>query len=244
MGFFGGIIDLLSGAGIIITNKALRPYLWAPLLINVVVYALVVGLGIYFFADLVELFIPTGEGWYYSLLRIFAWVVFTVTLTVAVFFSFFAIACLIASPFNEILSAKYEELITGVRIDDGFGIGAGLWQESKRLLIYLPIICLLLILTLILSFIPFLNLAVPVIWIVFGGLMAAFEFVSYPLDRRGMGLGAKLGFLRRNFMRNEGFGIAVYLAMLVPVLNIMVIPSAVIGATRIVASVEGKVLKR
>ncbi len=244
MGFFGGIIDLLSGADVIIRNKALRPYLLAPLLINIAVYALVIGLGVYFFADLVELFIPTGEGFYYSLLRFFAWIVFSVTLLVIVFFSFFAIACLIASPFNELLSAKYEEFITGVKIDEGFGIAVGVWQECKRLLIYLPIICLLLILTLVFSFIPFLNLAVPVIWVVFGGLMAAFEFVSYPLDRRGMGLGEKFAFIRRSFMRHEGFGIAVYLAMLVPLLNIMVIPSAVIGATRIVVSVEGKVLKQ
>ena len=74
------------------------------------------------------------------MLRVLAWVVFAFTLVLAIFFTFFALANIIASPFNDILSRKYEELVTGVNIPGEMGIAASVVLECKRLLIYLVIL--------------------------------------------------------------------------------------------------------
>ncbi|VAV83684.1 hypothetical protein MNBD_DELTA01-958 [hydrothermal vent metagenome] len=231
--FFRGIGDFFVGCKMVATTRELWPYVWIPLLINIVVYAIVVGVGIYFYGDLMAYFMPTGEAWYVAIFRFFAWIIFTVVIGLGIFFTFFVVASTIASPFNERLSAKYEELITGRHVSEGFGVTAVITQEIKRLIVYVIIFGLLLFLTSIISFIPFVNFLVPVLWLLFAVYVAAFEFISYVLDRRGLLLGEKSSYLRSRLLRCGGFGLATAWGMLIPVVNVAVIPCAVVGATHL-----------
>ncbi len=233
-GLVRGVGDLLAGARTIIKTPKLWPYALVPLIINIVVYIAVIGMGIYFFSDIMGYYLPDGEGWYYSLLRYLLWVVLAVVIVIGTFFTFFSVACVISSPFNELLSARYEELLTGQRPDEGLSIVASLAAEIKRLIVYIIAAAILLIITIALSFVPGLNLIIPILWALFSGFVAAFEFLSYPLERKGLSFGQKMVFLKANLSRSEGFGIGIYFALFVPVLNFMVIPAAVIGATSIV----------
>jgi CysZ protein len=234
--FFKGISDFFVGCRIICTTRGLWPYVWLPLVINAVVYAVVVGLGVYLFVDLMALFLPTGDAWYVSTLRFFGWIIFSVVIGLGIYFTFFVVAAAISSPFNERLSAKYEELLTGRRDDAGLSIVVTITQEVKRLIVYIIIFGVLVFITSVISFIPFINLIVPALWLLFVVYVSVFEFLSYMLDRKGLLLGSKLSYMKSRFLRCGGFGLAMACAMFIPVVNIAVIPSAVIGATHLAVS--------
>lgn len=228
-----GTGDFFRGVRILLSTRRLWPYVWIPVLINTVVYALVVGAGVYFFGDLMQLLLPVGDAWYVSVLRFFGWIVFSVVIVFGIYLTFFVVATIIASPFNEMLSAKYEELKTGRKVAEGLGVMAAVWQEVKRLVLYLVALGALVLVTSVLSVIPVLNLVVPVLWALFTGFVSALEFLSYTFDRRGMSLRAKFSYMRRTLGRCQGFGLAVAGAMMIPVLNLAVIPCAVVGATHL-----------
>ena len=234
--FARGVGDLIEGMRVIVKTPKLWPYVVIPLIINIVVYVAVIGAGIYFFSDIMAHYLPEGEGWFYTLVRYLLWVVMAVVIIIGIFFTFFSVACLISSPFNEILSARYEELLTGEAPGGGLSVLASVAAEIKRLIVYLIVAAVLLVITVLLSAVPGLNLVVPLLWMIFSGLVAAFEFLSYPLERKGLGFGPKISFIKANLLRSEGFGIAIYFSLFIPVLNFMVIPAAVIGATRMVVS--------
>ncbi len=231
--FFKGIGDFFIGCKMVATTRELWPYVWIPLLINIAVYVIVVGLGIYFYGDLMAYFMPTGDQWYIAILRVFAWVIFTAVIGLGIFFTFFIVASTIASPFNERLSAKYEELLTGQRVLEGLGTTSVITQEIKRLIVYVVIFGMLLLFTSVISFIPFVNFVIPLLWFFFAVYVVAFEFISYVLDRRGLLLGVKLSYMRSRFFRCGGFGMATAWGMLIPIVNVAVIPCAVVGATNL-----------
>ncbi|MEE8574841.1 MAG: EI24 domain-containing protein, partial [Thermodesulfobacteriota bacterium] len=129
-------------------------------------------------------------------------------------------------------------ILTGRAVNGEMSIVRSLTIELKRLVLYLGLLLILLVLTVVLSFIPALQIVIPVLWAVFTSLVLAFEFLSYPLDRRDMELKEKLVCMRSVLFRSLGFGVAAYFAMMVPVLNLMVIPSAVIGATGIAIDID------
>jgi CysZ protein len=75
---------------------------------------------------------------------------------------------------------------------------------------------------------------VPVVGILgFAGvaLVNAFTYITYPLSRRKLGIGATLIWMRDHFPRALGFGFAVMLLFSIPVLNLFALPIAVISGT-------------
>ena len=240
--FISGIKDFFSGLNALFSMRALWSCVWIPLLINIMVYILVAGLGIYFFVDLLDMLLPGGEGWLMTLLRVILWMLFSLVVFIALLFTFFAVANLIASPFNDVLSKRYEAITSKASFKAGeeLTISASLYQEVKRLILYLCLFICLFIITMIISAIPVLNFTIPLLWIVFTALMIAFEFLSFPMDRRGARFSDKTAWLKKNFLRSVGFGVAAYFSLFIPFLNFFVIPTAVVAATKQVLDVEAK----
>ncbi len=232
-----GGMDLINGGRILLTTRKLWPFVWVPLFINAAVYSVVFGLGIYYFNDLLTYIIPSTTAWYMEVLRVFIWVAFAAVVLIIMFFTFFAIASVIASPFNEKLSIRYEELVSNRRVQDDMPLTRVLTQEIKRVLVYLAAFIVLGLFSYALSFVPMLNLTVPFIWALFSALVLSFEFLCYALDRRGLTFDQKIEFIKKNFSRCSGFGVTVYLALMLPVISIAVIPCAVIGATHMCLAV-------
>ena len=84
---------------------------------------------------------------------------------------------------------------------------------------------------LLLFLIPGINVVAPFVWMALGAWMLAVTYVDYPMANHGIGfdeLRARLGDRR---LLSLGFGGAVMAALAVPVLNFLVIPCAVAGAT-------------
>ena len=82
-----------------------------------------------------------------------------------------------------------------------------------------------------LSLIPAVNMAAPPLWILFGAWMLALEYADYPLSNRGLSFRDQRRLLRRHWPLALGFGSVVLLLTLIPLVNFLAMPAAVIGAT-------------
>jgi CysZ protein len=72
------------------------------------------------------------------------------------------------------------------------------------------------------------------------GLTLAWDLLDHPLSRRGLDLGARVRWMRENAAALLGFALAAQALLLVPGLDLFVLPIGVAGATRLLARGEGR----
>jgi len=106
-------------------------------------------------------------------------------------------------------------------------IPRGILRELSKLLYYLPMA----LFVLVLSFVPAVNALSPVLWFLLGAWMMSLQFVDYPMDNHRLPFSevrAACGARRGSSM---GFGAVVAFVSGLPLVNLIVIPAAVVGAT-------------
>lgn len=231
----------LSGFGYLLAGfrllrrPALWPYIFLPLAVNVLVFGLLFWLAAGEFGALIDLLLPTLPEWL-AWLTWLLWLLFVLLAAIVVFFTFTLLANLIAAPFNGLLAEAVERLLTGQEPPPG----GSLWQalretplaiasELRKLLYFIlwaiPLGLLFLV--------PLANLAAPLLWALFSAWMLALEYLDYPLGNHNLGFPVQRRRLRQRPLLGLGFGGSVLFATMIPVLNLIVMPAAVAGATRL-----------
>jgi CysZ protein len=99
----------------------------------------------------------------------------------------------------------------------------------------LPILAALVLVNLI--FPPAVVVTIP-LKLAVAALLLAWDLCDYPLSLRGVPIGARVAFLRRNAGATLGFGFGLALLGLVPCLLVLVLPAGVAGAARLVVDLE------
>ena len=102
-----------------------------------------------------------------------------------------------------------------------------LGRECRKIVYYLPRLIGLLLLTLI----PVVNLVASPLLLVFGVWMMAVQYIDYQADNDQVGFIDMLRWMRGHRGVSLGFGLPVYVGMLIPLVNLLVMPSAVAGST-------------
>ncbi|MBE9562243.1 MAG: EI24 domain-containing protein, partial [Proteobacteria bacterium] len=88
------------------------------------------------------------------------------------------------------------------------------------------------ILLIIISFIPVINIISPILWFLFSAWIAALEYADPVLSNHGYSVPEQRKLLAKKRMLALGFGISVIVAMFIPIINFFVMPAAVAGATQ------------
>lgn len=223
-----GFTALLRGFPLLL-KPGLRHFLWLPLIVNTVLLILIGWAATSYFDAALNHLLP--EDSWLSFLRWLLWPLFAVAYGLFVFYGFTAIANIIASPFNSLLAARVEELLTGKPPVDDRGILASilpsLLSELRKwgyfLLRAVPILLLLLV--------PGINVIASVLWLVLGFWFLTIEYIDYPMGNHGMSFPEQRQRLSQRPMLTLGFGAGVSLVMFVPLLNLAAMPAAVAGAT-------------
>lgn len=217
----------------LISIKGLKRFVLIPLLINLTLFG---GAFYYLFLQLEELF-TWLDGYipdYLSWLNVVLWPLAIVIVLVMFSFLFSSVANWIAAPFNGILSEKVENHLTNTRIaDGGFAevikdLPRTLSREWRKLKYYLPkaIGCLLLFL------IPVLGQTVaPVLWFLLTAWMMAVQYCDYPYDNHKISFDEMKSQLQNDRGTALSFGTMVTLFSMIPVVNLVVMPVAICGAT-------------
>lgn len=228
-GLFKGAGYVFTGLSLI-TQKGIRPFVLVPLLINTVLFAGGIWLAKSQLQYWMGHLLPSWLSWLEWLL----WPVFAVLIFFVVFYVFTLFANLLAAPFNSVLAERVEARLNGLPVPEfqGYGSLPGLIARTFRSeLSKLWYMGKWFVLLLILTVIPGLNVTAPVAWAVFGAWMLAIEYVDYPMGNHEHFFNHELAALKRYRGHALGFGGLLSLMTAVPVLNFLVMPTGVAGAT-------------
>ncbi len=217
----------------LIAQPGLRRFVLVPLLINVLVFSAAVWYGVVSFETFIAWMQSKVPAWL-QWLEWVLWPLFVLALLIVVFYTFSLVANLLAAPFNGLLAEKVELHLTGRPLNEGGGLKKVLIElaptqiDELRKLLY---ILLWAVPFLLLFLIPGVNVAAPLLWFLYTAWMLAFEYSDYPMGNHGLRLRAIRGRLRRRRALALGFGATAAGMTMIPVLNFVVMPSAVAGAT-------------
>ncbi|WP_432834556.1 EI24 domain-containing protein [Dactylosporangium sp. CA-092794] len=146
--------------------------------------------------------------------------------------TFTALTLLIGDPFYEVISEKIEDGLGGTPGAVDLPWYRTLWPnlvDSLRLILLGIAIAIPMFL---LGFVPIVGqTVVPVLNAIIGGWLIAVEVTGIPFNRRGLRLRDRRKILRAHRAMALGFGIPVFLVLLLPVVAIIVMPAAVSGGT-------------
>ncbi len=232
--------DFVAAAGYafsgfhLILRPGVRRYVVIPLGINIILFAAVIALGADELSSLIHWMstrwpVAAWIGW-------LLWPVFVVIALVVVFFLFSIVANLIGAPFNDYLAEAVERSLTGGTSGSDTSLTSlpGEMLEAVksefRKFVYFLVRALPLLLLFV---IPLVQFAAPVVWFLFGAWMLAIEYLDYPMGNSGMLFPDIRTALAGRRSLALGFGSAVMLLTLIPVVNFIAMPVAVAGATRL-----------
>ena len=216
----------------LISQPGIRRYVAIPLAINSLLFASLIGYG---WTKLEQLRQAT-EQWLPAWLEWLSWILIPMFIASAVLmlvYGFSVLANLIAAPFNGWLAQAVERSLTGQTsatntLSEVFWEALrSIYSELRKLAYFLGRATFLLILFLI----PGLNVMAPFLWLIFGAWMLAIEFVGYPTENHGITFSAQRQLLSRRPWLALSFGGTVMVALMIPGLNLVVIPTGVAGAT-------------
>lgn len=165
-----------------------------------------------------------------------------VTLALLAYYVWLIVSSLVTAPLKDALSERVEERRTG-RAGPPLSaaallaeVGRTLRVEGGKLAVYAAVMLPLYAL----------SFAVPgvgqVLLSIFGwyftSLFLAFDYLDWPMARRGMGFRARWRAMARDRALALGFGTACWVLLLVPFLNVLLIPGAVVGGTNLFVDLD------
>lgn len=139
---------------------------------------------------------------------------------------------IITAPFNENISQKVEEIVTGNPFENRLSF----WQDAKfsiiaelqKLGFYFPIIFILFFV----NFIPGAGSVISTaIGFIFSAYYNALDFLDYPMTRRMMKFKTKLKVVQNGSWLTYGFGSMAFLMMFLPIINVFMKPILVVAGT-------------
>lgn len=232
-GYFSQGINLLL-------HRELRLYILVPLVVNVLLFFGLTALVVYYynyFAGNLDWQVPEWLSWAQFLFSFFSallGIVLAVLFIILYAYSFNVITNIIAAPFYGLLAEKAEEVISGEKppeekliqmIPRTFG------REFQKLFYFITRGIFVILVVLMTSTIPVINLAAPIIGLVWSMWCMSIQYVDYPADNHRLSFREMRDRLMLKKYSSMGLGGMVMLASIVPVVNIIAMPAAVTAGT-------------
>jgi|AZIJ01.1.fsa_nt_gi CysZ protein len=231
-----GLTHFLKGFGLL-AAPGVRLWVIIPLLLNLTLF---VGLTLYTlqqFENLMDWLLNYLPDW----LAFIAWLfrlLFGLLLAVCYAYTFTLVGNLVASPFYGLLANAVYIKLSGEQDEAPLTFktasiiaGQAFLREVQKLAYFLPRLLGVLLICFILSFIPLINFAVPAIAFLWGAWSLALQYLDYPADVNGINFKRLRQRAGRDKSLSITFGSIVLLGSTVPLLNLLVMPAAVAGAT-------------
>jgi len=222
----------------LIKTKGLKRFVLVPLVINLLLFSS----AFYFLLDYIQLsvnyiisIVPQWMSFIKDALSYILWPIAIITVLLLFALIFGTLANWIAAPFNGFLSEKVERYLSGEEMGDEGLLDAlkdtprALAREFSKLTYFIPRASGFL---LIFFFVPLFG---QIIWFLFTAWMMAVQYVDYPFDNHKADFRLTRDSLRQDKSRAFSFGIMVNIFSFIPVINFMVMPVSICGATAIYA---------
>ncbi len=218
----------------LIHQRGVRRFAYLPMFINTLLFSVAIWFGVTNFGAWLDALMPNWlPVWLESILMWLVWPLFFLLLAIIVFFTFSVVANILAAPFNGILAEMVENKLSGSPPAEM--PWSQLVKDSPRMIVNelrkLGYLLRWAIPLLLLSWIPGLNLLAPALWLLFTSWTLALDYHDYPMGNHQLDFRQQRDTLRQHRGLALGFGGATMLATMIPILNFLVIPAAVAGAT-------------
>ncbi len=231
--------NLFTGMGYFFRGLAmtlepgLRRFVLIPLAANIVLFSLIGWLLFELINDFYKAAMLIVPEWLQFLSWIITPLLWLISGLMTGYLSTFAVLML-TSPFHALLAERVEEGITGEPLPalDGIGVALlevprALFREIRKVLYYVPMALGVLLLTVI----PVFNAFAPLAWFLLGAWMMSLQFVDYPMENHRLPFRDVREACAARRLSTMGFGGIVAFFTGIPLINLVVIPAAVIGAT-------------
>lgn len=225
-----------SGAGYLLKGfelirvKGVRRFVLVPLVINLFLFSF----AFYFlfkeideYMAIIMNWLPSWLDWLSNIL----WPLVVITVLVIFSFIFSTAANWIAAPFNGLLSEKIENILIGQQAPDGGmfdlvkDIPRTLGREWTKLVYYIPRAIGFFILLWILPVIG------QILWFLFVAWMMSVQYKDYPFDNHKVPFTKMKQSLKQQQGLSYSFGITVAIFAMIPLVNLIIMPVAICGAT-------------
>lgn len=213
--------------------QSLRPFIIAPLAINILIYTIVMTYAFKQFSGWIDAILSLLPEWL-AFISWILWPSFILILLFLVGYSFTLVANFIASPFNGILAEKTEAKLLQKTVSSPSStqdwlllIPRSIGREISKWMYILPLLLGLLVITII----PVINIIAPPLWFIFAAWSMAIQYCDFCADNNQQNFSSMKEGLRQYRYAYLGFGAAVAVLTMVPLLNLLIMPAAVIGAT-------------
>ncbi|WP_077928161.1 sulfate transporter CysZ [Wohlfahrtiimonas populi] len=214
-------------------EPGLKRYIFMPILINI----LIIGSAFFYIytqvSDIVNWalsYLPTWLHWLSYVLWPF------ILISVLIFFGYFftTLANIIAAPFNGMLSAKLESMLTNTTAEDDSwanfakDFARSIQREFQNLAYYIPRLIGILLLFLV----PVIGTIVaPILLFLFNAWMMSIQYNDYAFDNNRVSFPIMRQRLKQDRTNNLMFGTMINLFTMIPFVNLVIMPAAVCGGT-------------
>ncbi|WP_281647087.1 sulfate transporter CysZ [Parendozoicomonas sp. Alg238-R29] len=213
-------------------EPGIRAFVIIPLLVNIIVFSGMIWLATSQFSALMDKMMGWLPGWL-SFLSFIVWPLFALTIAVGMFFTFTVVANIIAAPFNGFLAEKIQRGLDPECMPEGGWkdlaalIPRTIVRELQKLWYYLPRAIFFFVLSI---FIPIVG---PVLFYLFSAWMMGIQYCDYAADNELVSFKDMKTKLAAPRMQTMLFGGMVSLCSMIPLLNLVVMPAAVIGGSHL-----------
>ncbi len=229
-----GFRYLSKGMGFLL-QSGMKRFVLVPLAANCIVF---IALTLYMISSFTAL-----QAWFTGLLPDWQWLAYVVAFITGLFiflimliygYSFTILTNIIAAPFYGRLAEKIEQRLTGAHIPEesiASLIMRTLQREMVKLWYFVSRGLLVMIGLFFLSFIPLINLLVPVIALLWATWVMALQYIDYPADNNQLPFVSLRNRLKDQRLSSISFGGTVMFCSMIPVINIFIMPISVAGGT-------------
>lgn len=232
-------ISYLFKALPLLTRPGIKSYVIIPLFINIFFFTIGIYLGFAYFAEYMEKVLDTSGLWSWvaaivDFIKPLLYIVFGLTLLVLIFYTFSLMANIIAAPFNSLLAEATEKYLNGKVLADSSG-----FKQIMKDLIPTIMMEIRKLIYMILWSVPFLIMLIfipiigPIIWFLFTAWMMSLQYMDYPMANNKLNFAQQRALQGKNRLFSIGFGGATMGASMIPFVNFIIMPTAVIAATMI-----------
>lgn len=229
---FSGLHYVFCGFRLI-CKPGLRRFVIIPLLINIGMFTGLFFLLRHFMREFNAWFLHFLPNWLQWLSTVL-WLLFFIGFFAVIVYVFVTAANLISAPFNSFLSEKVELHLTGKTPEP-----RSLWDNIKDvpriagrqfsiLGYYFPRMILILCLFLV----PVIHFIVPVLVFLFNAWFITLTYLDYPTDNHRIPIANVRTWLKEHQPAALVFGGSFLFFSMIPLLNCLVVPAAVAGATQ------------
>ncbi|TWX73628.1 sulfate transporter CysZ [Colwellia sp. C1TZA3] len=214
----------------LIRTPGIRRFVFIPLTVNLILFSY----AFYYMFLQLKGYMLTLDDWLgesFSWLSNFIWPLAVLFVLIVFSFIFSSVANWLAAPFNGLLSEKVEALLTNQPLNDAGAfdvvkdIPRTLSRELTKLGYYFPRALGFFLLYWLLPVIG------QVLWFLFLAWMMAVQYKDYPFDNHKVSFNRMCQALKQRQGLSYSFGITTAVFSMIPIINLVVMPVAICGAT-------------